>query len=512
MKKTLTVELSPFDDESLLLKRATKKLGIKNADGLKIKIEKKSIDARHKSNVKIIYSVTVFDEEEKKQEKIYEKLPVERTVAVVGAGPAGLFCALTLARHGVKPIVFERGERVEDRTKTVNAFFDGGELNTSSNVQFGEGGAGAFSDGKLNTQVNSPVIKEVLEDFVKFGAPKDILYLSKPHIGSDNLPNVVKNIRNEIILLGGEFHFSTKISSLVIKNGYACGVKTDDGQVFETNSVVLAIGHSSRDTFFSLLSSGVFMEQKEFAVGVRVEQLQSVINKERYGEKFAGAKGLPPADYKLVSHPSERGVFTFCMCPGGVVVPAASEEGETVVNGMSNYMRDGVNANSAVVCQVKKEDFQNDSPLAGVMLQREIERKTYLAAGDYKAPVQLAEDFVNGAVTKGLKGVLPTYRRGFEFFTLEKLFPEVIAENLKAGLCDMDKKLSGFASRGAVLSGSETRTSSPVRITRDENFESVNVKNLYPCGEGCGYAGGISSAAADGVKVAEAVFNKLRND
>lgn len=510
MKKQLTIELSPFDEESELIKRVTKKIGIKNADGLKIKIAKKSIDARHKSDIKIIYNVIVSDENEKLPEKVYERLTTARSVAVVGAGPAGLFCALTLARHGIKPIVFERGERVEERTKMVNAFFDGGELNTSSNVQFGEGGAGAFSDGKLNTQVNSPVIKEVLQDFVKFGAPSDILYLSKPHIGSDNLPEVVKNIRNEIISLGGEFYFSTKINSLVQKNGCACGVKTEDGRVFDADSVVLAIGHSARDTFFSLHALGIFMEQKEFAVGVRVEQLQSRINLERYGEKFANAKSLPPADYKLVSHPSTRGVFTFCMCPGGVVVPAASEEGETVVNGMSNYKRDGINANSAVICQVVKKDFLSDSPLAGVMLQREIERKTFLAAGDYKAPVQLALDFINGVPTKCLNGVLPTYRRGFEFFTLEKLFPEAVSENLKAGLFDMDKKLNGFASDGAVLTGSETRTSSPVRITRNEYFESVSLKNLYPCGEGCGYAGGIASAAADGVKVAEAVFNKLR--
>ena len=510
MRKTLTLELSPYDAESSLLIRAAKKLGISSLDGLKLKIEKKSIDARHRSNIKIIYSVTVFDKEDAVETKVYEKLPSSRTVVVVGCGPAGLFCALTLARHGIKPLVFEQGESVEYRTKSVTAFFEGGNLNTSSNVQFGEGGAGAFSDGKLNTQVNSPVIKDVLKDFVTFGVPNDILYLSKPHIGSDNLPKVVKNIRNEVISLGGQFYFSTKVSSLLLKNGCVSGVKTQDGKIFEADSVVLAIGHSSRDTFFTLNALGVYMEQKEFAVGLRVEQLQSVINKERYGEKFSSLKTLPPADYKLVSHPLERGVFTFCMCPGGVVVPAASEEGETVVNGMSNYSRDGINANSAVICQVKKEDFSSDSPLAGVVLQREIERKTYLSVGDYKAPVQLASDFISGTPSKALNGVLPTYSRGFDFFMLENLFPNVIAENLKAGLFDMDKKLNGFASNGAVLSGAETRTSSPVRITRDENFESVNVKNLYPCGEGCGYAGGIASASADGVKVAEAIFAKLR--
>lgn len=509
MENKIVIELSPFDDESVIEKKTAKKSGMR-AGSFKIKIDKKSIDARHKKDIRIVYALTVYDGVLEREKRTFERINTDERVAVIGAGPAGLFAALTLARHGIKPVVFERGESVDERSKTVKKFFAGGGLNVASNVQFGEGGAGAFSDGKLNTQVNNRLIGEVIEDFVAFGAPKDIAYSAKPHVGSDRLPGVVKAIRGEIKKLGGVFFFNEK-ASLLIDDGKVKGVKTSDGKAYDFRKVVLAVGHSARDTFEELYRQGVYMEQKEFAMGFRIEQLQSVIDKDRYGD-FAGVKTLPPADYKLVSHPSERGVFTFCMCPGGYVVPAASEEGGLVVNGMSNYARDGVNANSAVVCQTLKSDFFGDGPLDGIKLQRSIERKAFEAFGNYTVPVQLASDFIAGKKTKSLEGVIPTYSRGYDFCSLERLLPETLVENLKAGLKDMDGKIKGFASCGAVLSAAETRTSSPVRITRNEKFESVNVEGLYPCGEGCGYAGGITSAAADGIKCAEACFAALRDE
>ena len=326
-------------------------------------------------------------------------------------------------------------------------------------------------------------------------------------MGSDRLKGVVKNMRNHIIELGGKFLFDTLVTDFVIKNGRVVGVKAN-GVVIDADYVVLAIGHSARDTYKTLFNAGVTMEQKDFAVGFRVEQLQSVINEQRYG-KFAGFKTLPPADYKLVSHPTDRGVFTFCMCPGGHVVPSVSEEGYLAVNGMSDYLRDGVNANSAVIAQVTKKDFEGNSPLCGIEFQREIERKAFLLGGsNYSAPVMLCEDFISGSAPKSIKGVLPTYRRGFVVKSLESLYSKSITESLKAGLYDMDKKIKGFASNGAVLTGVETRTSAPVRILRDETLQSVSVKNLYPCGEGAGYAGGIMSAAIDGIRVANAIISK----
>lgn len=502
--KTVNVDLRLDESEELLLKRALKKAGVREKDVSSFSVIKKAIDARNKRDIKFCYVVALYFGDEPKDNEYFR---VGGSVVVVGAGPAGLFAALELARHGVAVTVIERGSRVEERSKTVKAFFDGGKLDENTNVQFGEGGAGTFSDGKLNTQVNNPLVKKVLEDFVRFGAPSDVLYLNKPHVGSDNLPKVVKNVREEIIRLGGRFSFNEKMTSLLVSSdGSVCGVKTDKGE-YLSDCVVLAIGHSSRDTFSYLFSAGVAMEGKDFAVGFRIEQRQEVIDRDRYGDFYAHPK-LSAADYKLISHASERAVFTFCMCPGGVVVPSASEQGGLVVNGMSNYLRNGENANSAVVCQVKKDDFGTQI-LGGVEFQKKIERLAYAAIGDYAAPVQLADDFIADRASTRLCGVTPTYSRGFGFYELKKLLPLQLIESLKAGLYDMNGKINGFASCGAVLTGVESRTSSPVRIVRGENSESVSHKNLYPCGEGCGYAGGITSACVDGIKVSSAIIDKL---
>lgn len=500
----ITLELTPYEDESLVFSRAASLLKV---DRAKIAIYRKSVDARHKNNIKIIYTVGVKEP----KNRVFEKIESKKHVVIVGAGPAGLFCALTLCRHGIKTTVLERGDAVDARVKKVSAFMSGGALSEDSNVQFGEGGAGAFSDGKLNTGIKSDLISGVLQDFVSFGAPEDILYSNKPHIGSDRLKPTVINLRRHIESLGGRFYFNSRADGFEFRGDKVASVSFCGSEV-PADFVVLAIGHSARDTFRTLYSGGVPMESKEFSVGFRIEQLQSLINADRYG-KFAGAKTLPPADYKLVSHASDRAVFTFCMCPGGVVIPSSSENGLLVVNGMSNYLRDGVNANGAVICQVKKSDFCGSGPLGGVDFQRMTESVAFtLGGGDFIAPVELASDFISSNRPVGLKGVFPTYSRGYAVKSLDRIFPEKITESLKVGLSDMDKKIRNFASAGAVLTAAETRTSSPVRILRGDDYASLLYKNLYPCGEGCGYAGGIMSAAVDGIRVAESIFGKIKNE
>ncbi|MBR1891550.1 MAG: FAD-dependent oxidoreductase, partial [Clostridia bacterium] len=413
--RSVSVNILLGEDQNTVLVRALKKSGLKRRNVSSLVIVKKSVDARIKSQIKFCYTVNLYEGDEP-SEKVYEQVG-GRSVIVVGAGPAGLSAALNLVRHGVKVKVFERGERVEDRVKTVKTFTDGGQLDPDSNVQFGEGGAGTFSDGKLNTQVNSPEIRRVLRDFVSFGAPEDILYLNKPHVGSDRLPEVVKNMRLEIQRLGGSFYFSETVTGLIVSGSKVRGVVTDKGE-YPADGVMLCIGHSSRDTFEYLNRLGVGMENKEFAVGFRIEQLQEIINADRYGDNYKNPM-LPVADYKVVSHLTERAVFSFCMCPGGVVVPSASEKNMLVVNGMSNYARDGANANSAVVCQVKRSDFDGSDVMAGVRFQRKIERLAFDAIGGYSAPVQLAEDFIADRKTVKLNGVTPTYSRGYGFFELK---------------------------------------------------------------------------------------------
>lgn len=504
------IKLSITSSESELIKIAEKKLGGK---AKYFAIKKKSLDARDKGNIKFVYTIEcskecVVQEQEELERLSAHKIP-QKPVLVVGSGPAGLFCALRLIERGIAPIVIERGAPVDERERDTQSFFKGGNLNTESNVQFGEGGAGTFSDGKLNTQTHGIWNKEVFKKFVFFGAPKEIEWLQKAHIGSDNLVKVVKNMREYIINHGGQVRFHTRLQDLKIQNGElkSAVLKTQNGEeIMEISALVLAVGHSARDTFSMLCARGVPMRQKDFAVGVRIEHLQKDIGFSQYGKAFTL---LPPADYKLVSRGENgRSAFTFCMCPGGFVMPATSEEGGVVTNGMSNYARDGVNANSALIAQVTAQDFGVGHALAGVEFQRKIERAAFVAGGNnYKAPVQLVGDFLKGKTSAAFGEIAPTYACGTVFADIHSVLPVPVTDTLKTAISFMDKKLKGFARPDAILTAAETRTSSPVRIERDENtLQSIGVKGLYPCGEGAGYAGGITSSAADGLKIADAIF------
>ena len=514
MQTLSDIKLPLGKSEKELVTLARKRLG---KEPKYFAIKKKSLDARDKNNIRYIYTIAFSAEEESLPITELERLPAykqpQKPVLVVGSGPAGLFCALRLLQRGIMPIVVERGANVEDRKRKIDTFITTRILDVDSNVQFGEGGAGTFSDGKLNTQTHSPLQAEVLRTFTKFGAPKEIEYLQKPHIGSDNLQSVVKNIRQYIIEQGGQVCFHTRLEDICVTDGVLQSARLIDvetGQVrdLEVSALVLAIGHSARDTFEKLYARGVTMRQKDFAVGVRVEHLQEQIGLSQYGKAYTQ---LPPADYKLVSHAQDRAVFTFCMCPGGYVMPATSEEQAVVTNGMSNYARDGKNANSALIAQVTGKDFMDDGPLAGVYFQRELERKAYIVGGgNYNAPVQKIGDFLQGKVSDGFSSVLPTYPVGTTFADMRAVLPAPVVSALQSGILDMDKRLKGFACPDALITAVETRTSSPVRIERDtQTLQSVSVKALYPCGEGAGYAGGITSSACDGIRVADAVFQNF---
>jgi len=503
------IKLDIGEDEGKLLKIAEKKLGRKAGY---FKILKKSLDARDKTKIRWVYSIA-FSAVEPEKTPALEKVKNSPKVAVIGSGPAGLFCAVRLVERGFKPVIIERGGSVEERRVSVTEFFNGGKLDINSNVQFGEGGAGAFSDGKLNTQTHGGRRSEALEIFARFGAPQEILYLNKPHIGSDKLYGVLKNMRKFITDNGGEYKFNTLFSGTVVKNGALKGVILKDlssGQTEElpVDCAVIAVGHSARDTFGILSAEGYPMEPREFAVGVRIEHLAKNIGFAQYGELY---KKLPAADYKLVSHAHERTVFTFCMCPGGVVIPSASEEGGVVTNGMSLYARDGENSNAALMVQLNKGDF-GEGLFDGMEFQRELEKKAfYLAGGNYRAPVQTYGDFAKDRVSSRFGEVKPTYSAGVSFAPLTEVLPKVVCDALKSAIPDMDRKLHGFADPDAVMTGVETRFSSPVRILRGEDGQSPTVSGFYPSGEGSGYSGGISSSAEDGLYIAEKIYDKFKN-
>ena len=505
-----------------VLKIAIEKNRIKQEEIKEWYIYKKSIDARKKEDIYYNYSINIKLKDDKKEKKFgkikEEKWPnieVKRksqyNPIIVGMGPAGLFAGLLLIENGIKPIIIERGKCVEERIKDVENFAKNRKFKTESNIQFGEGGAGTFSDGKLNTGNSTNIYSQkVLDEFVKFGAPKEILYTAKPHIGTDNLRKIVKNIREYIISKGGKVLFNTKVTNFEIKNGEIKAVICEKDKI-ETDTVILAIGHSARDTFKKLHELGVQIQPKNFAIGTRIEHLQKDINRAQYGENVK--LNLPVADYKLVYHAKNgRTCYTFCMCPGGQVMASNSEENSIVTNGMSNFARDGENSNSALLVNVTVDDYYKNSPLDGMHFQESLEKKAFELGGkNYNAPVQRVEDFLEGHKTKEFGRIKPTYMPGVTGADLNEILPQFVSETMKEAIVELDKKLHGFADKDAVLTGVETRSSSPVQIIRDkESLNSVNVKGLYPCGEGAGYAGGIMTAAIDGLKCAIKVLNDYK--
>lgn len=495
-----------------------KKLRIGDYDILSFEILKASIDAHKRGEVYTSLNVAAVLRGEKrfynvKNVEKYEKYEYEypcpsrlsKRPVIVGFGPAGLFAAHILAVCGAQPIVIERGLDVDSRKKAVTHFFGGGRLDTECNIQFGEGGAGTFSDGKLNTGTKDMRQRKVLEEFIKHGAPEEISYSGKPHIGTDLLSGIIKNMRNEIIYLGGEVRFGCRLEDIYTDGNKIIGIKTTKGDI-DTDTVILATGHSARDTLKMLLFHNILMERKSFSVGVRIEHPQKLIDEALY---HSYAKELPAASYKAAVHLKDgRGVYTFCMCPGGTVVAAASEENTVVTNGMSNFARDGENANSALLVSVLPTDFEGSDVLSGVHFQQKLEKSAfYMGGANYFAPVQTSADFIKGQKSVSLGNVAPTYPIGVTPSNLGQLFPEFITRSLREGITLMDRKIKGFALPDAVLTAVESRSSSPVRIIRGADMQS-SVKGLYPCGEGAGYAGGIMSAAVDGIRIAEYVLGK----
>lgn len=514
-----------FTDNDIIFS-IQKKLNIRKEDILSFEILKLSIDARKKENIKYVSSLIVNLSEKLEQkysnykyEKIcksleYEKITTNKKFVVVGFGPSGMFAGLSLARMGLNPIIIEQGKTVEEREKDIREFWNNRKINKYSNVQFGEGGAGTFSDGKLNSSVDNEYCKIVLDELYKHGAPREIKYLNKPHIGSDKLKRVVTNIREEIKSLGGKFLFSHKLTNINIANNKIISIDVLDIEKdktinIDTDYCLLCVGHSARDTFKMLYDNGAQIQQKPFAMGVRIEQKQEDINLSQYGKKFID--GLPNADYKLVAHlPNGRSIFTFCMCPGGEVVASSSGDGEIVTNGMSDFARDKENANSAVLINITPEDYGSSHPLAGIDFQSKYEKLAYeLAGSNFNAPAESVGDFLYNNGTKSK--INYTYKPNLTFCKIEKCLPKIVSESLKIGLPELNKKLKNFAKDENLLIAIESRSSCPLTIVRNEMYES-NIKGLYPIGEGAGYSGGIMSSAQDGLKVAESIYKEIKNN
>ncbi len=522
----LPIDHAPEALEAVILKR----LGIPPKELLRFELFKRSYDARKNVALAFIYSIDVSVKNEESvlerfkndlhirpspdtSYKFITKVSASTTLnpsarpIIVGFGPCGIFSALLLAQMGLKPLVLERGKKVRERTQDTWGLWRKNILNPESNVQFGEGGAGTFSDGKLYSQIKDPKFygRKVLMEFIKAGAPPEILYVAKPHIGTFRLVGIVERMRQEIIDLGGEVWFSQKVVGFDIQNEQIKGVRLEDGGVIATEHVILALGHSARDTFKALYEAGVYMEAKPFSIGFRIEHPQSLIDRARLGP-HAGNPLIGAADYKLVHHAKNgRSVYSFCMCPGGTVVAATSELNRVVTNGMSQYSRNERNANAGIVVGITPDDFPG-GPLAGIDFQRAIESKAFeLGGSTYEAPGQLVGDFLEGRASTKLGDVIPSYKPGVHLTDLAASLPDYAIEAIREAIPAFEKQIKGFSMKDAVLTGVETRTSSPLRITRGQNYQSLNIKGLYPAGEGAGYAGGILSAGVDGIKVAEAV-------
>ncbi|MBR2913403.1 MAG: hypothetical protein IKC40_05740 [Oscillospiraceae bacterium] len=519
----------PLDySEDALYQAAAKKLRISVKEILSLNVRRRSVDARKRGQVSFLFSLDIAVKQEQNVLKkcstdhdissvqdIPYSIPTVRSEerpVVVGFGPAGMFAAYVLARAGLRPIILERGLAVDERMEKVARFRQSGILDPECNIQFGEGGAGTFSDGKLHTGIKDPRIRFVLETFVQCGAPSEILWQAKPHIGTDRLTGTVRNLRESILSLGGEIRFDARLTGYSQRDGKLTALQyISNGieQEIPAKHAILALGHSARDTMELLHDSGIPLTQKPFAMGVRVEHLQSDIDRVLYGTS-AGHPALGAADYKLVVHlPNGRSLYTFCMCPGGEVVAAASEQGMLAVNGMSHFARNGRNANSALLVGLTPEDFGSDHPLAGMHLQRKLERAAFSAGGGgYAAPVIRVGDFLQHRESDHFGKVTPTYTPNTSFASPDRYLPAYMCETLRVGITAMDKKLHGFADADAVLTGVESRSSSPVRMNRGEDFQSIGVKGIYPCGEGAGYAGGNTSAAVDGIRCAEALMKE----
>lgn len=535
MLRLSQIRLRPGHSGQELEEKIRKLLNLKPTEPLEYRIFRQSIDARKKPEVYYTYTVDVKLRQEARvlsrarrrnpkagqvealEEVLYRVPPfgterLEHRPVIIGAGPAGLFCAWLLSREGFAPLLLERGAPVEERIRDVERFWNSGILKPESNVQFGEGGAGTFSDGKLNTLVKDPQGRNrlVLESFVRFGAPEQILYEQKPHVGTDLLSQVIRNLREEILSLGGEIRFHSRLTGVECMETGAqrrlCRITVNGREEIPVQALVLAVGHSARDTFRMLYDTGLPMQAKAFAVGVRIEHPQQMIQEAQYGREWAAK--LPAASYKLSENlDNGRGVYTFCMCPGGYVVNASSEEGRLAVNGMSYHGRAGANANSAVIVTVSPKDFGNGHPLAGVEFQRKLEALAY-REGQGHIPVQCFGDFCRNERTRAFGEIYPQIKGSWQTANVRNIFPEELSEFLQQGICAMNRRIPGFSREDALLSGVESRTSSPVRMIRGEAMES-EIRGIYPCGEGAGYAGGILSAAMDGIKVGEALIRRF---